>query len=134
MEPNIQNTPTTPIQPPQQTPVVNQPIASTTPETLIMPATPITSPPPEKSNKMLFLILAVLIITVVGIGGLFFLTNKQNPAQEAKIAAPIVVPQVSPSPTPTLQPTQTPEQALQEVTIEDAASDITDINADISQL
>lgn len=128
MEPNIQNTPSAPI---QQPPVATQPVA----ETLIMPATPVQPPLPEKSNKMLFLILAVLILTLAGIGGIFFFTNRQADIQKTKLAAPIV-PQVStiPSPTPTTPIVKTPEQQLQDIVIEDPTTDITDINTDISQL
>lgn len=134
MEPNTQNTPPAPI---QQPPVATQPITQPVAETLIMPATPVQPPLPEKNSKMLFLIIAVLIITVAGIGGVFFLTNRQDNVQEAKIAAPIIPP-VSPTPMPvepTVPPvTKTPEQALQDVIIDDPATDMTDINDDLSQL
>ncbi len=122
MDPNAQNqTPIQPIQPP----VVNQPIAQPTqPETLVMP---------EKNTKMLYLILALLVIVCIGALGTFLLIKRQPATPETKIAAPIVSP-TSPSPTPTILPTKTPEQELQEVTIVDPTADITDINADLQQL
>lgn len=123
MEPNMQNT--TPIPPPTQPSAVNQPITQPAPVQ------------PEKNNKMLFLALAMFILIGLGIGGIFFLNNRQTIPQ-TKIETPVVS-QVSPTPisiqpTITTQPTQTPEQALQDVTIIDPSTDMTDINADLSQL
>lgn len=129
MEPNIQNT--TPIPTP---PVVNQPIEPVTTQPIMQTVT--MQPSPEKSNKMLFLILTTVILIGLGVGGIFFLTNRQTVPQ-TKITPPTVS-QVSPSPIPTAipspQPTQTPEQALQDVIITDPATDMADINTDISQL
>ena len=127
---------TTPI-PPQQPPIpVSQPEQAQQP---IMQTAPLQPQLPEKSNKMLFLMLTTLIIIGLGIGGTFFYYNRGTTTPpQVKIETPIVS-QVSPSPIPTqptipAQPTQTTEQALQDVTIVDPTTDMTDINADLSQL
>lgn len=117
---------------PNQTQTVSQPTQPVQPlQSTVQSDIPQNTTGQPKNNKMIFLVLAFVILILLG-AGIFLLMSKKAPAPAAQITTPPALSQVTPSPLPEV--TQSPEQELQQVTIDNPDTDMQDINASVSQL
>lgn len=118
---------------PNQTQTVSQPTQPVQPlQSTVQSDIPQSTMGQPKNNKMIFLVLAFVILILLGAGIFLLMKKKSTPAPAAQITTPPALSQVTPSPLPEV--TQSPEQELQQVTIDNPDTDMQDINASVSQL
>lgn len=127
-----------------QPPLVSESVSEPTP--MISPITPVESVRPvvaKPSKTGLFLALGIIGVIIMAAIILVFLTKPEAPPPTPK-KTPAVAPQArkpgptfapSPSPTPTtVSTTADIEKEFSGLSVEDAAADITDLNADLQGL
>ena len=138
MDPNTQNTPTTPIQPVAQaplTPASPQPVAAPAPVQPPMPSQMDPGHVETKSNMLLYIMIGLLLLILIALSGLFFY-RQFAAATNAPIKETVTVP-TQPPVTPTIVvPTySSPEETdVMGVDVGDVDSQLKIIQDDINKL
>lgn len=87
------------------------------------------------SNKMLYVLVAVLALILVSLVGLFFYKQYTNTTSKA-VVTPTPAPKETTveKPSPTVTPVNDEEAELQDIVIEDIDADVSSIEADLKEL
>jgi len=99
-----------------------------------MPQPQAGEPVAEKTKSSIVpIVLIGLLFVLIITGGYFVLNTKTQPTYQAQTQTPATT-QLAPSVTPPIPTPQTPQEAVQQVNIDNPATDVQSVTSDVNQL